>query len=100
MRKSLSGNVGGRREEEIERRWLLALLDDLYARRAEVADPLAEVETIYADFDYPESMERFVRYMPPSDGYDPSKHTHEENLTRLMANWARFLGSSTPKRAD
>ena len=39
-----------------------------------------EVEVIYADFDYPYEIESFIKYMPPSDGYDPSTHSQIENI--------------------
>lgn len=80
-------------EDAISRRWLVAFLTDLYDKRDAIADPLGEVERIYADFDYPESVESFVRYMPASDGYDPAAHSHEQNVARLFENWKRFLDS-------
>ncbi|HFC6348968.1 TPA: DUF2247 family protein, partial [Neisseria lactamica] len=45
----------------------------------------------YADFDYPEEIESFVRYMPPKDGYIPSAHSNEENIARLYVHWERYL---------
>jgi hypothetical protein len=81
-------------EDEVSRRWLVALLADLYAKRDVVADPLGEVEKIYADFDYPESVESFIRYMPASGGYDPAAHSHEQNVARLFENWKAFLDSA------
>ncbi|EOC1474832.1 DUF2247 family protein, partial [Cronobacter turicensis] len=33
----------------------------------------------------------FVRYMPVSEDYDPSKHTVEENIQRLYSNWKDYL---------
>ncbi len=35
--------------------------------RETVEDPFAVVEELYADFDYPEEIAGFVRYMPPED---------------------------------
>ncbi len=87
----LDGNLT---EDEISTRWLVALLADLYAKREVVADPLGEVEKIYADFDYPESVESFVRYMPATGGYDPAAHSHEQNVARLVENWKAFLDSA------
>jgi hypothetical protein len=72
-------------------KWVYLLLSSLYRRRDEIADPLAEVESIYADFDYPETLMSFVRYMPPSDGYKPDQHTADENKMRLFKNWKRYL---------
>ena len=72
--------------------WLYVLLSDVFHRKEEFEDPLGEVEKIYTDFDYPEEIESFVRYMPPKDGYIPSAHTYEENIVRLYLNWAKYLG--------
>lgn len=60
----------------------------------EVDDPLGEVEEIYSDFDYPEEMENFVRYMPASNGYDQTRHTLEENNRRLFESWERYLSNA------
>ena len=65
------------------------ILDKLV--KDKVIDPLAEVEKIYEDFNYPEEIESFVRYMPPKDGYDPSLYSYEENLIRLFENWKSYL---------
>lgn len=73
--------------------WLYILLNDVFHRKEEFEDPLEEVEKIYEDFDYPEEIESFVRYMPPKDGYIPSEHSHEENIARLYSNWEKYLNS-------
>lgn len=85
-------------ESSVDRdKWLFLLLSDLFSRRSEVQDPLADVESIYADFDYPVEIEGFIRYMPASDGYDPLSHSHEENIHRLYLNWERYLGLSSKR---
>lgn len=73
--------------------WLYVLLSDVFHRKEEFEDPLGEVEKIYADFDYPEEIESFVRYMPPKDGYIPSAHTYEENIARLYSHWEHYLNN-------
>lgn len=78
-------------EEDIRSKWLRIVLAHLYFNRNQVADPLAEVESIYADFDYPEEMESFVRYMPAAEGYNPQEHTYQENIDRLYENWSKYL---------
>lgn len=83
----------GFNEEDVSRKWLVASLANLYANRHLTEDPLGEVERIYADFDYPESMKSFVRYMPVAGEYNPDKHSHEQNVERLFENWRRFLAS-------
>ncbi|HEZ8210006.1 TPA: DUF2247 family protein, partial [Neisseria gonorrhoeae] len=73
--------------------WLYILLNDVFHRKEEFYGPLGEVEKIYADFDYPEEIESFVRYMPPKDGYIPSAHTYEENIARLYSHWEHYLNN-------
>ena len=73
------------------RNWLIILLAWAYHEREKSPDPLGLVEEIYANFNYPSEIANIVRYMPPVDGYDPSKHTHEENERRLMENWRKIV---------
>jgi len=75
----------------VERKWRFLLLKWLFENRGRVDDPLGDIEQIYADFGYPRELENFVRYMPPSDGYDPGLHTAAENHARLIAEWEHFL---------
>ena len=74
-----------------KRNWLIIVLSWIYNERQKYSDPLEIVEEIYADFDYPPEIESIVRYMPPSDGYDPSIHSLEENKERLMENWRKII---------
>lgn len=75
--------------------WLFISLLWLYEHREEFQDPLMEVEEVYADFDYPEAMKEFVRFLPPSDGYRPDLHTHEENVQRLYQKWKDYLDDAS-----
>lgn len=77
-----------------QRKWLYLLLAWLFENKASVSDPLREVETVYANFDYPYEIESFVRYMPVTDGYDPSVHTKDENENRLFGNWRKYLDAA------
>ncbi len=83
-------------EDYYPEKWLYIILNDVFHRKHEFEDPLGEVEKIYADFDYPEEIESFVRYMPPTDGYIPAEHSLEENISRLYANWEKFLINRAP----
>lgn len=65
-------------------KWLFLLLAWLYEHRDAVEEPLAVVEELYADFDYPEEMASFVRYMPPQD---PSR----VGEPYLLDAWRRYL---------
>lgn len=80
-------------EDKSQQIWLKQVLGWLLRNKANYADPLAEVESIYADFDYPAEIEGFVRYMPVTDCYDPSAHSTEENEQRLYMKWEEYLKS-------
>ena len=78
-------------EDTIKRKWLFLRLSLLFDKRDEISNPLRIVETIYADFNYPPEIQQFVAFMPPIDGYDPSKYTLAENEARLFELWRVFL---------
>ena len=52
---------------------------------------LKKVSEIYADFGYPSEMEGFIPYMPPKDGYDPTKYSVEENYAHMVKIFDVFL---------
>ncbi|HEV8421134.1 MAG TPA: DUF2247 family protein [Actinomycetota bacterium] len=66
------------------RKWLYLQLRAAYEKRRDLADPLGVVETIYSDFDYPQTLEGFVRYMPLRPGDDPGE-------VALLQRWAAYL---------
>ncbi|MGJ4827320.1 DUF2247 family protein [Neisseria gonorrhoeae] len=33
--------------------------------------------------------------MPPKDGYIPSNHSYEENISRLYFNWGKYLSNKS-----
>lgn len=78
-------------ESEPKTVWMDLLLAWLFVNKASITDPLAEIEKIYADFDYPQEIEGFVRYMPPTDTYDPRVHSNKENEARLFGKWQDYL---------
>jgi hypothetical protein len=85
--------VSEKEEKEIvaEKKWLFLVLAWLFFNKADMADPLGDVELIYADFNYPNEIASFVRYMPITDGYDPTQHSQEDNERRLFDNWKKYL---------
>lgn len=84
--KEIDGDV-----KAVKAKWLYLSLAWLYKNRASSPDPLEAVEELYSDFDYPEDVAPFVRYMPVSDGYDPSAHSAAENYSRLVSKWQFHL---------
>jgi len=89
--KDLCSECEQKEDLKIKRKWLFIVMSWLWDNRNGFDDPLAEVEIIYADFDYPSEVEGFIKYMPPSDGYDPSMHSQIENINHLMSKWKNYL---------
>jgi len=71
-----------------QEKFLYLLLNWVFEHKDQFSDPLGVVETIYADFDYPEEISKFVRYMPASQLISSSI---EKNVERLYNNWKKFL---------
>ena len=78
-------------EAAIRKKWLYLILAWIFECRDKISHPLKVVEAVYADFDYPEEIQSFIGYMPPTDGYQPNNHTLEENEVRLLNEWESFL---------
>jgi hypothetical protein len=69
---------------ESARKWLYLQMKAAYDRRQDLEDPLGVVEEIYADFEYPPTVEGFVRYMPLGPRDEPGD-------AALVDRWADFL---------
>ncbi|EGL19879.1 MULTISPECIES: DUF2247 family protein [unclassified Paenibacillus] len=69
-------------------KFLFLLLNWIFEHKELYLDPLEMVENIYADFNYPEKISEFVRYMP-------SKRTITSlvklNTAYLYNRWKEFL---------
>jgi hypothetical protein len=74
--------------ERTKAKWLFLVLAWLFDNRRVVADPLAVVEEVYCDFDYPKEMVSFVRYMPM---VGPDLGSREKNEGRLYDYWKGYL---------
>ncbi|MCR8643944.1 DUF2247 family protein [Paenibacillus sp. N1-5-1-14] len=72
----------------LQEKFLFLLLNWVFEHKEQFSDPLGMVETIYADFDYPEEISKFVRYMPVQQ---PVSSSIETNVERLYNNWEMFL---------
>jgi hypothetical protein len=78
-------------EGDAEKIWLVVQLGWLFHNYHDSTEALEQVGSTYADFDYPAEIEEFVHYMPPTDGYDASQHSAEENNARLILKWKNYL---------
>jgi hypothetical protein len=81
-------------EESLRKKWLYLLLRWIFENRERFSDPLALAEEVFCDFGHPLEMARFIRYMPPGEGYDPRQHTKTENEARMLDHWRAYLAAS------
>ena len=72
----------------IKEKWMYLILDWIYNHKNKYSDPLGIVEKIYSDFDYPEIISNFVRYMPSNE---VDLGSVELNEARLFKNWQDYL---------
>jgi hypothetical protein len=75
------------------RKWLYLELAAAYRCRDQLADPLQVVEQIYADFDYPPAIARFVRYMPSQSSDRPGE-------AGIFQRWSDYLDSERRRLAN
>lgn len=73
------------------RKWTFLELKAAYDLRNRLRDPLGVVEEIYAEFDYPEPIAAFVRYMPPPPGARVGEEALYERWSRYLTNEATEL---------
>ncbi|MEC3812695.1 DUF2247 family protein [Bacillus altitudinis] len=75
-----------------KRKWRYGITSHLKEKnKKSLEELLDELCEVYADFGYPEDMEPFIHYMPPSDGYNPLLYSKEENINRLVSFFDEFL---------
>ncbi|GAA2487350.1 DUF2247 family protein [Terrabacter carboxydivorans] len=66
--------------------WLFLVLSLAWEQRQDSADAFAELEQIYADFDYPEEMEGFVPFLPAPAGSEPGRAALEMRWSAYLAD--------------
>lgn len=69
------------------KKWAYLILKKLFQKKSQVADPFGVVEHIYADFDYPEELEGFVRWMPATEPVA----TPEGGTAKMYQKWQQYL---------
>ena len=72
----------------IQKKWLYLVLAWVFENQSAYSDPLAAADAIYADFDYPEEIVSFIRYMPMCE---PDLGSYAANRARLFDNWKKYL---------
>jgi hypothetical protein len=69
--------------------WLFMVLSWVFEHRCDFDDPLGVVEQVYADFEYPEEIEGFVRFMPAQPGQVASVAAIEDRWVDYLSRTGR-----------
>lgn len=90
----LTNQIVEQEDNTSQEKFLYLLLNWVFEHKEQFSDPLQMVEIIYADFDYPEEMANFVRYMPSSEH---RLNSVEASIERLFNNWVIYLKAAKIK---
>ncbi|MFS0837398.1 DUF2247 family protein [Paenibacillus sp. 1P03SA] len=78
-------------------KFLYVLLNWVYEHKESYSDPFEIVEGIYGDFDYPERITGFIRYMPTTEPVGPSLPLNRE---RMYKKWEQYLKEQSAKYSN
>lgn len=76
---------------EIQQKWLYLALSWLDSRISEIPDVWIIIEEIYAEFDYPEVMRRFVPFLPVADQDKATWAKYADPKDYLREQWRKYL---------
>lgn len=93
----LTNQIVEQEENTSQEKFLYLLLNWIFEHKEQFSDTLQMVEIIYADFDYPEEISNFVRYMPPSQPASPSIKGYVSGIERLFNKWELYLKAAKIK---
>jgi hypothetical protein len=94
---SLAGHELPAPDQFVKDKWLYIVLAWVYENQKLLIDPLQIVEEVYADFDYPQQIVSFVRYMPTED---LNVGNLEQNEARLFRSWRNYLSEMKDRFAE
>lgn len=90
---TVAARSSGKEGESMERAWLVFSVSLAYILRKDLLDPLQVIEEIYADFNYPEELVGFIRYMPMQG---PNLGSREANENRMFERWRSWVVENNP----
>jgi hypothetical protein len=90
----LANKENGESEEIVNNKALFLVLNWIYENKSKFKDPLGAVEEVYSDFDYPEDISGFIRYMPSNE---PDLGSLDLNLKRIDEKWKIYLENEKRK---
>jgi hypothetical protein len=86
--------------EESKKKWLCLILAWVYENRDDFDDPIAIVDEIYDDFDYPQEIKGFVSYMPLPELSSIPPYKAETPRERMLRLWKEYVDHCHDKTAE
>jgi hypothetical protein len=74
----------GQSKESVEKRWAIILTAWTVESDSDPSSLLDRVECVYSDFNYPEELRQFIRYMPMNGPDLGSKEANEANMINRL----------------
>ena len=82
---NLNLNISIKQENLIKNKWRYIILLWLFEDRDENSLDYDKINTIYADFNYPQDMEKFINYMPAQE------KNNKLGYQNIVDNWKEYL---------
>lgn len=76
---------------EAQKKIRVAILIFLRKTEKNIVKLIEKTDMLYADFDYPQDMEKFISYMSVDDEYISTEHSLEENRNHLLNKLDSFI---------
>lgn len=76
--------------------WIFLSLSFLFDNKHLYNDVYAELEMLYADFNYPEVIAPLIRYMPAPDGVEGSEDYLLENWKAVLSRYKKLFTEQRP----
>lgn len=83
--------------KEAKNRVRISILIFLRQTIHDIALLLEKIELVYANFEYPEDMDKFISYMPIQDEVDYLTNSVDENRSYLLKNFDLFIEQQKEK---
>lgn len=90
----LSAKTSPKERIDAKQKILFLLLNWVYEHRENYPDPLYLVEVIFDDFDFPDALKPFIRYLPLDE---PPLNSTVLNEERLLQHWKCYLVAESRK---
>ena len=83
--------------EKAKEKVRIAIIMFLRQTEKDVSKLFEQIDMVYANFNYPEDMEKFITYMPMDAEYISKDHSIEENIRYLLSQLDNYISKQVQK---